>query len=76
MAGSEEPEEVNMATFRLEVSLDNDAFVSMAGEFDSAALEDILRDVIEALENDELKGAKIRDFNGNFIGSWAIEEAN
>ena len=65
-----------MATFRLEVSLDNDAFVGMAGEFDSTNLEDILRDVIEALENDELEGAKIRDFNGNPIGSWTIEEAN
>lgn len=65
-----------MATFKLEVSLDNDAFVSMAGEFDSTPLENILRDVIEALENDELEGAKVRDFNGNTIGFWTIEEAN
>ena len=65
-----------MATFKLEVALDSAAFVSMAGEFDSTNLEDILRDVIESLENDELGGAKIRDWNGNPIGSWTIEEDN
>jgi len=65
-----------MATFKLEVALDSAAFVSMAGEFDSTNLEDILRDVIEALENDELGGAKIRDYNGNTIGSWSLEEDN
>ena len=65
-----------MATFKLEVALDSAAFVSMAGEFDSTNLEDILRDVIEALENDELGGAKILDWNGNTIGSWSIQEDN
>ena len=65
-----------MATFKLEVSLDSADFVSMAGEFDSTNLEDILRDVIEALENDELGGATLRDYNGNTIGSWAIGEDN
>jgi hypothetical protein len=65
-----------MATFRLEVALDTAAFVSMAGEFDSTNLEDILRDVIEALENDELGGATLRDYNGNTVGSWSLGEDN
>jgi hypothetical protein len=65
-----------MATFKLEVALDTAAFVSMAGEFDSTNLEDILRDVIKALENDELGGATLRDWNGNTIGGWSIQEDN
>lgn len=65
-----------MTKFKLEVELDNAEFVGMGGEFDSANLESILRGVIEALENDDFKGATLRDWNGNTVGNWTIQEGN
>ena len=71
-----------MAIFKLEVDLSGDTFTSMDGEaFDSTALEDILRGVLEILEADGWTdataegGLSFHDFNGHRIGHWAIEGA-
>ena len=54
----------------------NAAFYDMDGEsLDFSAVADVLRDVVKALENGRNRGT-LRDYNGNTIGSWSIQEDN
>ena len=62
--------------FTMEISCDNDAFVSDDGSMwvRNLELSEILLKVASALEAGRMDGAALKDSNGNKVGSFGFDE--